>query len=173
MPDERPDDPAAFARALAEVLPAVHAAPLVERSYEPYLVTDRQRIEDLRPPSWARDRSVWERAFEVAGASAPEHAVRFIHRDYHQGNTVWEAGRLSGIVDWTCGCSGPPGIDLAHMRINLAWEFDLGLADTFLQAWRDVAGDRRGYHAYWDVLVAVDWIPDPPEPEVPPGGHER
>jgi hypothetical protein len=42
------------------------------------------------------------------------------------------------------------------MRINLAWDFDLELADEFLGAWMSVTDDVSAYHPYWDVLDAVD-----------------
>jgi aminoglycoside phosphotransferase (APT) family kinase protein len=63
-----------------------------------------------------------------------------IHRDYHQANVLFEDGRLIGVVDWTAACTGPVGIDLAQMRMNLAWEFDVELADAFP---RRVGGHSR------------------------------
>jgi aminoglycoside phosphotransferase (APT) family kinase protein len=53
--------------------------------------------------------------FEIVVGSWPEHHVRFIHRDYHQGNVLWHDNRVSGVIDWTTGCTGPPGIDLARL----------------------------------------------------------
>ena len=157
-PPERIDDGEAFVRALAEPMPAIHACPLVARTYEPYFASDGARIEALRPPAWAFDPTVWERAFALVAAGAPDHEVRFIHRDYHHGNTVWEDERVVGIIDWTTGSSGPVGIDLAGMRLNLVWDFDLELADDFLDAWRAVADGSDGYHPFWDVLDSVDAI---------------
>lgn len=170
----RSEDLGALVRGLAEPLPAIHRAPLVGRGYETYLASDDELIEDLQPPVWAQDPRVWERAFEVAALDPPPAPSRFIHRDYHQGNTLWEGGLLTGIVDWTTGCSGPAAIDLAQMRVNLAWEFGLGTADAFLDAWRAVADDASEYHPFWDVLDAVDWLGDGELDEpVPAGGHER
>jgi aminoglycoside phosphotransferase (APT) family kinase protein len=173
-PPGRPDDYVAFVRGLAEPLPAIHRAPCVQRTYETYIASDGEQIQDLRPPAWAADPGVWERAFEAATREMLQAPSRFIHRDYHHGNTLWEGGRLTGIVDWTTGCSGPVGIDLAQMRVNLAWEFDLQTADEFLVAWREVADDPSEYDPYWDLLDAVDWLGDgePNEP-VPEGGLER
>jgi aminoglycoside phosphotransferase (APT) family kinase protein len=170
-----PDDIGRFARRLAEPLPAVHGtlAPDVTRTYEPYFVSDDLTVADLQPPHWASRRSTWERLFEVVGGDPPEGPHRFIHRDYHQGNTVWSGDELTGIVDWTTGCIGPPGIDLAQMRINLAWEFDLKAADLFLDAWRAVATDAA-YHPYWDLLDAADWLGDgEPDEDADAGNLER
>jgi aminoglycoside phosphotransferase (APT) family kinase protein len=103
----------------------------------------------------------------VVASEPPETPTRFIHRDYHHGNTVWEHGVLTGVVDWTTGCVGPPGIDLAQARINLAWDFDLAMADGFLDAWRAL-DPGLDHHPYWDVLDAVDWLGDGTAPGVTP-----
>lgn len=167
-------DRMAFPHGLAEHLPAIHRCPLVERAYDPYFVSDGTTVGDLRPPRWTNDPAVWERAFEAAAGEPPRFEPRFIHRDYHQGNTLWMGERISGIVDWTTGSSGPVGIDLAQMRMNLAWEFDLELADAFLEAWRSIAHDPDAYHPYWEVLNAVDWLGDgEPDDETRPERLQR
>jgi aminoglycoside phosphotransferase (APT) family kinase protein len=169
-----PGDLEAFVRGLAEPLPSIHAvdAPPGMRTYEPYFVSDGIAVADLHPPSWAFETRTWERAFEVVAAGPPETLSRFIHRDYHHGNTVWRDGRLTGIVDWTTGCVGPAGIDLAQARINLAWDHDQATADAFLRAWRAL---EPGLDAdpYWDVLDAVDWLADPPGSDATPEALRR
>jgi len=174
-PPRLSDDRGAFVRGLSEPLPAIHGAvaPMGMRAYEPFFTSDGLTLEDLRPPAWARDRSVWERAFEATGGAPPGTSARFIHRDYHQGNTLWAGRRLTGVIDWTTGCVGPVGIDLAQMRINLAWEFDIETADAFLDAWRSITPSDE-YHPYWDLLDAVDWLGDGESNEpVPDGGLQR
>ena len=63
----------------------------------------------LAVPPWAGDREVWERAIALAHAPPPELPERFIHRDFHPGNTLWEGAELTGVVDWTTGSRGPGG----------------------------------------------------------------
>jgi aminoglycoside phosphotransferase (APT) family kinase protein len=165
LPGQTPVDPgdmATFVRGLAEPLPTVHAAqvPTSMRPYEPYFESDGLSVGDLRPPTWAFDRSTWERAFEAVARGRPQGPARFIHRDYHHGNTVWQEDELTGILDWTTGCVGPPGVDLARARINLAWDFDLETADAFLDAFEAVAAEPDAHHSYWDLLDAVDGLGD-------------
>ncbi|HEU4354607.1 MAG TPA: aminoglycoside phosphotransferase family protein [Actinomycetota bacterium] len=172
LPGEAPDRPTdlrAFARGLAEPLPAIHAidAPPSMRAYEPYFVSDGIAVADLRPPRWAFDVRTWERAFETVASDPPDAPSAFIHRDYHHGNTVWQGGTLTGVVDWTTGCVGPPGIDLAQARINLAWDFDQGTADAFRHSWRALEPGLKA-HPYWDVLDAVDWLGDGAAPDATP-----
>ena len=178
LPGEPPDAPGdmdVFVHGLAEPLPAIHAidAPLTMRTYEPYFVSDGIDVRDLRPPAWAFDVNTWERAFEMVAQGPPAVHERFIHRDYHHGNTLWQRGRLTGVVDWTTGCVGPQGIDLAQASINLAWEYDLEAADAFLRAWRSL-GPGVDVDPYWDVLDAVEWLGDgEPDPDVDPEALRR
>jgi aminoglycoside phosphotransferase (APT) family kinase protein len=148
-----------FARQLAEALMPVHAidAGVAARTvpgYRPYY--DRG---DLLVPVWTRRPKLWERAIELATATAPVAESRFIHRDYHPGNTLWFDEHLTSIVDWTTASFGSPSVDLSHMRANLAMSFDLATADAFLVAHETVSASRV-WHPYWDLRVAVDFLPD-------------
>jgi aminoglycoside phosphotransferase (APT) family kinase protein len=70
------------------------------------------------------------------GRAATGRPGRLVHRDYHPGNTLWAGGRLAGVVDWTGGSWGPPSADLGHMRVNLAADLGVEVADRFLAAHR-------------------------------------
>ncbi len=161
MPD-RPTHLDGYIGRLAEVLPPIHAARTSEQlhRYQPYFESDGKAVGDLRPPRWSKDPGPWERALEILGGRRPDHSPRFIHRDYHQGNTLWMGEDLSGVVDWTTGSIGPVGIDLAHMRLNLTWDFSLAVADRFLAASESIG--VAGYDPYWDLLDAMEWLSDDP-----------
>ena len=153
-----------FLRRSAEVLVSIHArgvSPDAFPSYEPYF-----RDEELHVPVWAGDPSVWERAIDIATASLPASPRSFIHRDYHGGNVMWNERDIAGVVDWTTGCWGPPGIDLARMRVNLIDLMDRAAADGFLDDYR-AAGGAPGHHdPRWDLIDLVDFVvvgSEPPE----------
>jgi aminoglycoside phosphotransferase (APT) family kinase protein len=115
------------------------------RYYEP---------ERLTIPPWAHDRDVWERAIALAHDDPPALPERFIHRDFHPGNTLWEGVALSGIVDWTTGSRGPIAVDLGHLRWNLAMDYGQRIADAVLP--------HPEHHPYYDVITALDvapWLP--------------
>ena len=150
---------AAFVQGLASPLPALHAVdPAAARAalppYRPY-----HEESGLAPPAWSRRPGVWRRAIAIAAGPAPAEAAVFVHRDYHPGNTLWAGRRLSSVVDWTTASFGPPGIDLAHMRANLAMAYSLAMADSFLAAYAALVG-RVSHDPYWDIRVAVDLLPD-------------
>jgi aminoglycoside phosphotransferase (APT) family kinase protein len=167
-PPATPYDMRPFLTQLAAALPLIHAVDPVRAArtvpaYRPYY-----EAESLEVPAWTRSPSVWERAIEVAAAPgqvAPEQATpglaapgAFIHRDYHPGNTLWDSGRLTAIVDWTTASWGPPAVDVAHMRANLAMAFGIEAADEFLGAYRAAEGSYD-HDPRWDVRTAVDFLP--------------
>ncbi len=162
-PPRAPRDMGAFLTQLAAVLPSIHAvderARLVLPPYEPYY-----EVEELRPPAWSRRSELWERVLELVAGSPPDGPTCFIHRDYHPENTLWARGRLTGVVDWTTGCWGPPGIDLARARLNLAGDHGLEAADRFLDIYRSLTGEGTEHHPHWDLLDAADCVGDMPPP---------
>ena len=159
LPGGPPDlagDPGRLLEGLAAALPSIHAdpgdpgarlVPPYHRFYEP----DR-----LVPPAWSTRPELWARALEVAAEPPPPYRPCFIHRDYHPANTLWEDGRLTGVVDWVGGSWGPPEVDLGHMRVNLAVDLGLEAADRFLAAHQAITG--FDHHPWWDVASAVDVV---------------
>jgi aminoglycoside phosphotransferase (APT) family kinase protein len=163
----RPADRRSFLAQLATALPLVHGvdperARRTVPGYRPYYVR-----ADLRVPAWARQPAAWERAIEIATGPHPDGPAAFIHRDYHPGNTLWAAGTLTAIVDWTTASWGAPSVDLAHMRANLAISFGVEAADAFLAAYRGLVSRTVAHDPYWDLRVAVDFLPDLPADERP------
>lgn len=149
--------------------------------YRPYY---SERLDGARrPPPWTQDTRMWERVFATLEQGPPSGPWGFIHRDYHPGQTLWDGNRLVGIVDWTTGCCGPRGIDLARMRLNLARRYGVGAADGFLAAYRRALGSTGSssgggsgstggstsggwavWHPYWDLVDAADVLLDLAEP---------
>jgi aminoglycoside phosphotransferase (APT) family kinase protein len=139
---------------LMAALAQIHAVdPAGIPPYRRYHEPDRLAI-----PPWAADRDVWERAIALAHDTPPELPERFIHRDYHPGNTLWEGATLTGIVDWTTGSRGPGAVDLGHLRWNLVVDYGQRVADALLP--------HPEYHPYYDVVTALDVLPelDPTSP---------
>jgi hypothetical protein len=143
-PPSRPADLDSFLRQLADALPPIHA---VEGELPPY----ERYYDSVAVP----DSAVWRRAAALAAEPPPPGRTCLIHRDYHPGNTLWEDGRLTGVVDWTQASIGPAAVDLAHMRWNLALDHGLDAADRFGR----LAGAGPD-QAYWDVVTVLDVLPD-------------
>jgi aminoglycoside phosphotransferase (APT) family kinase protein len=168
-PPIQPPDMESFVRQLADAMPAIHSVnaraqelvPAFRRYYNP---------AEVDVPSWARQPSLWERGLSIARKYPLQDAECFIHRDYHQHNTLWRHGELTGIVDWTSASWGPPALDVAHMRWNLAMEYSTDVADAFHAAHVAAAGPLEG-QPYWDIVAFVDVLPE--MSSLPPQDIER
>jgi aminoglycoside phosphotransferase (APT) family kinase protein len=157
-PRPAPDDLPEYLIQLAAALLAVHGLE-GGSTMPPYLPYNDLSVR--RPPQHATRPELWERAFDVVAGPAPDAVPHFIHRDYHPDNTLWAYSRLTGIVDWTNASYGPVGIDIAHMRWNLALRYGVQAADRFRSAFDQVRGGYD-HHPYWDLRALVDLPPATP-----------
>ncbi len=156
-PEEQPRDVARFAAELASALPLIHGVDPrgVVRNFSRYYEPGRVTV-----PEWSRRPEVWVRAIEVAAAPPPAAPAVFIHRDYHPENTLWSRGRMTGVVDWTAASVGPAAVDVGHMRWNLAATYSIEVANEFLKVYCAGVGDPARDQPYWDVVTAVDVLPE-------------
>lgn len=144
----------AWLRRLAEPLPILHAAPLPPRATLPAFFGYAQR--SYEPPSWARQPQAWSRAVEIFHGPGRAEATACIHRDYHPGNVLWQAGRVTGIVDWPSASIGSPSIDVAHCRANLLGRFGVEVADRFTQHWEALS--RRRFNPWADAVIIIGML---------------
>ena len=157
----RPADTAGsgFCRQLAETLAMIHdAGRAAGAQLNPYrLYYDRERAAPVR---WMTGAPVWARAIAVVREQPPPADMTMIHRDYHPENTLWSRRRLTGVVDWTQASWGPPQLDLAHMRWNLAADHGARAADQFLACYRATTGTTMTDQPYWDLVSLLDVLLD-------------
>jgi len=158
-----PSDLDGWLRGLADLAERIHRLPVSPSlsDWRPY------RPEDV-PPPWTRYPRAWETALAAYHGPRPAADRVFLHRDFHPGNVLWTGGEITGVVDWTATCAGPPEEDIAHCRANLARHHDLATADRFLRMWLAAAG-RTAYDPYYDLVTVVSMV----SPEVPDDGIDR
>jgi aminoglycoside phosphotransferase (APT) family kinase protein len=152
-----PADMDAFLTGLARALVAIHAAGERLRGRVPGYRTYHDH-RAATTPRWSSRPDLWERALELALTEPPLGPRCFIHRDYHPENTLWSRGRLTGVVDWTAASWGPPAVDTAHMRWNLAITYGPDTADEFLRLHRSLASESFPNQTYWDVSTVLDLV---------------
>ncbi len=152
---------------LAKTLAEIHRHKAEGFPYEYFAYNDARRLER---PKWSRVEGDWMRAFYIVAAGGPPVEYGLIHRDYHPGNILWEAGRVSGVVDWVNTCLGPAGVDVGHCRVNLAQLYGTRVANEFLAAYERHAGPSFTYDPYWDLLSLIDTLDG--SPAVYPGWKE-
>jgi aminoglycoside phosphotransferase (APT) family kinase protein len=114
-------------------------------------------LASVQPPPASLEPHLWERALGAAREPSPATPATLLHRDFHPGNSLWQADRLTGIVDWTSASWGPPAADLAHLRINLTLRVGAEAADRAREAFHDGGGDLSGGRHH-DVRTVFDFF---------------
>jgi len=155
-----PADPVEWARELGRALAAVHAVPTERLADLPSLFDGGAGSQEILSGRLAAEiRSRWS---EVA--AAPEVLT---HGDYWSGNCVWRDGGLTGIVDWSAASRGPRGYDLGWCRLDLVLLFNEQIADEFLAAYEEGAGEAVGDIRLWDCWAVArsdsevqSWVPN-------------
>jgi hypothetical protein len=111
-------------------------------------------------PTTTRRPDLWQAALAGAGSVPARPATpTLIHRDYHAWNTLWLAGRLTGIVDWTSTSWGPPAADLAHLRIDLVVDVSLEAAVLARAAFASAGGDLTNARHH-QLRTVFDYLTD-------------
>jgi aminoglycoside phosphotransferase (APT) family kinase protein len=169
-PGWRPGDLEAYLAQAAAILVAIHALHVPADSelprYAPYHVP-----AEITPPSFSQRTAMWELVLAVLRETRPEQRSTLIHRDYHPGNVLWDGARVTGVVDWATASVGPPGIDLARMRLNLASHHGVEAAERFVALYHAAGGNPSARQPFWDLLDAADCLPDLATPIAPAGGE--
>ena len=148
MPRDRDD----WLRQMARMLARIHALRVNGRPFESWL--DHSQ---LTPPPDAPRPQVWTEAIALVAGEHPPLRTCFLHRDYQHFNMLWSRERLTGVVDWSEACVGPPEVDVGHCRLNLTVLFSADVADRF----RDLYQAEAGYSmdAWWDVHALLSYDP--------------
>ena len=133
LADIAPADPAGFASQLGEALARIHATDSDRLAGFPR-VSDRpgESRADLHGPAAGLVSARWE--------SLTTEPTVLTHYDFWSGNTVWQDGTLTGVVDWSGAALGPRGFDLGWCRLDLYLLFGRHIADRFLESYRAATG---------------------------------
>jgi aminoglycoside phosphotransferase (APT) family kinase protein len=158
--DITPRRPSAWAGQLGTVLARIHATP-------------RDRLAGLESVFRQPDGSAAAISGPAAGLVAASWDLLtgspavLTHRDYWSGNVVWSGGVLTGVVDWTGGATGPPGLDVGWCRLDLYLLDGERLADEFLVSYQAAAPSARLDPLLWDLWAIArsnqmveTWMPN-------------
>ena len=83
--------------ALAGVAVAVHAIEVGEDVRPPVFTPWTPPL--LEVPTWSTRPHLWAEAIERCAGPRPPTPQHLIHRDFHPGNTLWEADVVTGLID--------------------------------------------------------------------------
>ncbi len=96
----------------------------------------------------------------VAATRPDDDQLGLVHGDLWYGNTLWDDGRLTAVLDWDCAGVGPAGIDLGSLRCDAAWCHGTEAAEHILRGWEAEAGRPASDVPYWDAIAALASPPD-------------
>ncbi|MET9554502.1 aminoglycoside phosphotransferase family protein [Streptomyces sp. NPDC006645] len=142
---------------LARQLVAIHA---LRPAVRPRKYVTLTTADTVVTPKGA-DAAAWAAAIDVIREHAPPYEGRFLHRDFHPGNVLFDvppqglAGpRITGVVDWAATSWGPTDLDVAHCSTNLALLHGPAWGLRFAEAYEEAGGvlaAAASDRLYWRV----------------------
>jgi aminoglycoside phosphotransferase (APT) family kinase protein len=163
-----PKDTKRWALQLAAALVRLHVASrgLERPSFLPH-VSDKDRawvMSDSPPPDRISRHPDGPRVVaalrEQAKALDPAPEC-IVHADYWAGNTVWNRGRITGIIDWTWACWGNPAYDVAYGCFDMWLTGRDHEAAVFLEEYERLTGAPVQNLRYYALLCCNRPMPDP------------
>jgi aminoglycoside phosphotransferase (APT) family kinase protein len=158
--DITPGDPASWADQLGETLARIHAVPRDHLSgLQNFSARPGGSPAHVSGPAAGLVSASWE---VLAGGPAV-----LTHYDFWSGNTLWEGGVLTGVVDWSGGALGPRGYDVGWCRLDLHLLYGEHIAARFLDAYQRASKFPVFAALYWDLWAAArsheiieSWVPN-------------
>lgn len=142
---------------LARQLVAIHALRPAERPREYVALTTADTVVTPK----GADAAAWAAAIDVIRKPAPPYQGRFLHRDFHPGNVLFDVppskpggARITGVVDWAATSWGPADLDVAHCSTNLALLHGPAWGLRFAEAYEEAGGvlaTAASERLYWRV----------------------
>jgi aminoglycoside phosphotransferase (APT) family kinase protein len=79
-----------------------------------------------------------------------------LHGDFWPGNVLWQAGRITAVLDWEDAAMGDPLADVANCRLELLWAFGPAAMRAFTQHYAECdAAVNMAHLPVHDLRAAV------------------
>lgn len=99
------------------------------------------------------------RAFlTAAGLPESQNKTALLHGDFWPGNSLWQDGRLTAVIDWEDAMLGDPLIDLAQSRSEIVWIFGLEAMANFTSYYQQQVSLDYTALPHWDLCAALRQI---------------
>lgn len=163
-PDLAPANPFDWAERLAGVLTRIHDVRLegddiamfpsgagediVRVQENPEIVLEHPLGEDLL------------RRRVLLGQRDVESPPVFSHTDFWPGNTLWQDGELTAVVDWEEPATGDRAMDVAYCALDIRYLGMDRVADHFIKSYREYAGDSLPNLSHWEAVGLCRPMPD-------------
>jgi aminoglycoside phosphotransferase (APT) family kinase protein len=152
----------AWATELASTLAVVHAqdAPFDAEPWLTFWVARDEIVPELA--GFELSGPLWDAIVAVRDEIVDDRRT-LAHHDFHPGNTLWSAGRVTGVVDWPLAGRGYAAYDAVYCAFDISLSKGMAAGERFLRAYEAVAGETM--HDGWRAVVATraldeldDWL---------------
>jgi aminoglycoside phosphotransferase (APT) family kinase protein len=154
-------DAQSWAERMADALVGIHSVPLdvlpsdFRRGEAPH-----ERVARIiaKPPE--QPDALWDSvaaALPRAAAARTPNPPTLIHGDFWFGNTIWDGGRLTGIIDWDGARIDDPALDVSIARNDIVLFSGVRTAQSFVERYERARGPLAGL-AYWDLVACLSPI---------------
>jgi aminoglycoside phosphotransferase (APT) family kinase protein len=158
--DINPHLPAAWAEQLGRTLARIHATPRGRLTgFQNVFQRPGGSVPAITGPAARVVTARWELL-----TAAPDVLT---HYDFWSGNTLWEDGVLTGVVDWSGGALGPRGFDVGWCRLDLYLLYGEHAVGVFLDAYESACGSALPDLPWWDLWAVSrsyedveSWVPN-------------
>lgn len=163
-PDLTPADPFDWAERLAGVLSRIHEIRVVGDDVEMFPPSAGQDIEKIQEhPELILEHPLGEdllRRRVMLGQRADDTEPVFSHTDFWPGNTLWDDGQLTAVVDWEAPATGDRAMDVAYCALDIRYLGMDRVADHFVKTYREETGHALTNLAHWEAVGLCRPMPD-------------
>ncbi|MXX02208.1 MAG: phosphotransferase [Gemmatimonadetes bacterium] len=156
--DLKPSDPAEYVMQMARELARIHRMDTAGRDISFLLRLEDECASAVGRPPDAPGVTAGER--ELIEMLAPcwplprSNTPVVLHGDYWPGNTLWQDGHLTAVIDWEDTRRGDPLFDVSNARFEILMLFGAEIMDTFTHHYETLNPVDTGCLPWWDVYTA-------------------
>ncbi|HEU4318578.1 MAG TPA: phosphotransferase [Acidimicrobiia bacterium] len=163
-PDLTPSNPFDWAERLASVLSRIHEVRLEGDDVDLFPHGAGHDVERLQEhPEAILEHPLGEellrRRVLLGQRDIPTDPV-FSHTDFWPGNTLWEDGKLTAVIDWEEPATGDREMDVAYCALDIRYLGMDRVADHFVKSYREESGQSLPNLAHWESVGLCRPMPD-------------
>ena len=156
--DLKPADPAEYVTQMARELARIHRMDTAGRDHSFLLRLEEECAAAIARPPETPSLTAGERELiELLATCWPlprKNTSVVLHGDYWPGNTLWQDGRLTAVIDWEDARRGDPLFDVSNARFEILMLFGAEIMDVFTRHYESLNPVDSGCLPWWDVYTA-------------------
>ena len=160
--DLKPGDPAEYVMQMAWELASIHRMETDGRDLSFLLRLEDDCASAIGRPPETPGITAGER--ELLALLVPRWPLPrsntpvVLHGDYWPGNTLWQDGHLTAVIDWEDTRRGDPLFDVSNARFEILMLFGAEIMDTFTRHYESLYPVDSGCLPWWDVYTAFRMV---------------